>query len=195
VGSRCGTYGRGRPVTAVAATKMAACRLMAMAGMTANHHRRVRHHTRATTTRQTPMTISVLPMWDQSAVTESQVRPWVSCSDRFRALSERFYPISGPVSSWPIAAMATHNRMPGASAPIRLPRTAVPRAGPVRRSRSGGMSNTSGRPPQLATALGCPLSRQSKLSRPRAGARRRIDIAKGESVGSWARRRECRKPG
>jgi hypothetical protein len=125
-----------------------------MAGMTANHQRRVRHDTSATTTRQTPMTISVLPTWDQSAVTESQVRSRVSCSDRFRALSERFHPMRGPVSSRPIAAMANHSRMPGASAPRRMPRMAVPRAGPVRRSRSGGMGNTSGRPPQLATALG-----------------------------------------
>jgi hypothetical protein len=109
-----------------------------MAGMTANHHRRgAPPPARATTTRQTPMMISVLPMWDQSAVTESQVRSRVSCSDRFRALSDRFHPISGPVSSRPIAAMANHSRMPGASAPRRMPRMAVPRAGPVRRSRSG----------------------------------------------------------
>jgi hypothetical protein len=59
-------------------TKMVACRLMAMAGMTANHQRRVRHHTTATATTHTPMMISVLPTCDQGAVTESQV--WLRVS-------------------------------------------------------------------------------------------------------------------
>ena len=64
---RAGATDDGRRVT-----KMVACRLMAMAGMTANHQRRVRHHTTAITTMQTPMMISVFPTCDQSAVTESQ---------------------------------------------------------------------------------------------------------------------------
>ena len=63
---------RQRPVATVAATKMAACRLTAMAGMTANHQCRVRQNTSTTAIRHTPMMISVLPMWDQTAVIASQ---------------------------------------------------------------------------------------------------------------------------
>jgi hypothetical protein len=65
-------------MTAETVTKMVAWRLMAMAGMVANHQRRVRHHSTATTTAHTPMMISVLPTCDHSAVTESHVPVRVS---------------------------------------------------------------------------------------------------------------------
>lgn len=54
--SRCSTSGRSRPTTNADVTKTADCTEIARAGTTANHQRRVRHHSTATTTRQTPMT-------------------------------------------------------------------------------------------------------------------------------------------
>ena len=87
-----------------------------MAGMTANHHRLVRQKTSATAVSATPMMISVLPMWDQIAVTESQVWVRVSCSDRFRSLSEWSQLLSGPVNSLPNALIASHRTNAGARA-------------------------------------------------------------------------------
>ena len=56
--------------------------------------------------------ISVLPICDQMAVTESHVWVRVSCSDRFRSLSEWFQLLSGPVKSLPNALMAAHSTTP-----------------------------------------------------------------------------------
>ena len=49
--------------------KTSACSVMAINGTTADHQRRVRHQTSATTTRQTPMMLTVAPVQEKNNVT------------------------------------------------------------------------------------------------------------------------------
>ena len=52
--------------------KTIACRLIAISGTTAYHHCLVRRQTSTTTTRHTPMMLTVAPVHEKTSVTASQ---------------------------------------------------------------------------------------------------------------------------
>ena len=117
---------------AVAMTKMVACRAMAMAGTIATHHSRVRHHSSATAMTQTPMTISVLPTWDQTIVMVFHRAVRSRARSAFRPLSVWFSDFSGPRSSSPKPTMASQTTKPGRIARRQETAGRLRRGGPGR---------------------------------------------------------------
>ncbi len=69
-----------------------------MRGITDHHHWRVRHHSTATTSTQTPMTYSVLPTLDMNSVTVLPVAVRPSWNHQLRSFSHSEYVSSGPLS-------------------------------------------------------------------------------------------------
>ena len=76
-----------------------------MPGMTAYHHCFVRHQTIATTTRQTPMMYSVLPMLDMKSVMLSPVAVRPSWNQRLGLFSHSESSRSGPLRTKPNATI------------------------------------------------------------------------------------------
>jgi hypothetical protein len=97
---------------------------MAIAGITANHHCLVRHHTRATMTKQTPMTISVLPMCDHQRVMAFQVSVRDFSSALLTDCSHVLSPSRGPLRRSPNPTITSQIRIPGRAARTNASRTA-----------------------------------------------------------------------
>ena len=132
---------------AVAMTKMVACSAIAMAGTIATHHCRVRHHRSAVAMTQTPMTISVLPMCDQTMVTLFQSGVRSLARSALRPLSLWLSDFSGPRSSSPKPTITSQMTMPGTMARSSRPRAACPALGledPSRRVTSGPFAHDRG---------------------------------------------------
>src|SRR6478735_4656514 len=97
--------------------KTIACRLIAISGTTAYHHCLVRHQTNATTTRHTPMMLTVAPVHEKTRVTSFQNDVREDARLLLTLSSEVPRSLSGPsVSSQPIASTASHHTSIGPSA-------------------------------------------------------------------------------
>ena len=96
--------------------KTSACAEMAIRGTTAYHHCLVRHQTSATTTRQTPMMLTVAPVHEKSNVTSLRIEVRDDAIDLLIFSSELPRCFRGPsVSAQPTASTTSHHTRSGSS--------------------------------------------------------------------------------
>ena len=103
-------------MSSVVKKKTRACAEMAIRGTTAYHHCLVRHHTSATTTRQTPMMLTVAPVHEKTNVTSLRTEVRDEANHLLIRSSEVPRCFSGPsVSAQPIASTTSHHTTSGTS--------------------------------------------------------------------------------
>jgi len=114
--------GRWRPTAMVANRKIVACNEIATSGTTDQRQSRVRHHRMTTTSRQTPMTLSVLPKREHTQLIGSQKSVRLRLNASVTPSSAWSTAMSGPVSSSPIPVRTRKRTTPGATARVRRSR-------------------------------------------------------------------------
>src|SRR6478735_11363340 len=96
--------------------KTSACAEMAISGTTAYHHCLVRHHTSATTTRQTPMMLTVAPVQEKNNVTSLRTAVREEANHLLIRSSVVPRSFSGPsVRAQPVASTTSHHTVTGSS--------------------------------------------------------------------------------
>lgn len=122
--SKWSTSGRPRPTTAADVTNTMDCTEIAMAGTTASHHCRVRHHSTAMATTHAAMMKKVAPMLDHAEVSalSADVRPDWSRSLTTISPGKEF---RGPTMSRPMPTTTAQSATAGAR--VRRARSAMAR--------------------------------------------------------------------
>jgi hypothetical protein len=111
--------GRWRSTTRVAGRKIAACSEIAMSGTTDQRQSLLFQSRTRTATRQTAMTLSVLPNLEQTQLTGSQKGVRLRLNATVTPSSARSMALSGPVMSRPMPTTTAQSTMPGATARTR----------------------------------------------------------------------------